>query len=329
MDAGEVVAAARRLIGVTRRTPVLRSPELDRAAGARIWLKAEYLQLTGSYKARGAFHAVGRLAEVGDCRRVLATSTGNHGIAVAAAAQRYGIPAVVVLPSDAPAVKVEAVRRFGATAVAAGTSAADRAAAIQALRHPGDVVLDAYDHPDVIAGQGTATAELVADVAALGGRLDAVVLPVGGGGGLAGAALALRGSRIALHGVEPAGCDSLRRSLQLGRVVPVGPAPTLADGLRPPSVGALPFALLRDTDVRVTVVDDDEIAAALVTLLLDAKLAVEPSAAAALAGALSITRRGGPADLGVVLTGGNVDAAVLARLLAEHALTADLVEVPA
>ncbi|WBB64879.1 pyridoxal-phosphate dependent enzyme [Micromonospora sp. WMMD812] len=342
-DRARVEEAAWWLSGRVVRTPVLNSPAIDRLAGARILLKAENLQAGGSYKMRGAMLAVGRIAAAGDTG-VVAQSTGNHAVAVALAARRHGMAATVVLPVDAAATKVARARSAGARVVLAGTTLEERVAVARRISdESGHPLVDAYDHPDVIAGQGSASLELIEEAERAGTPLDALVVPVGGGGGVAGACLAAAGRPIEVYGVEPVGCDSLARSLAAGRPTPVSPAPTIADGLRPTCVGELPFAVLRDTVRGVVRVDDDQIAEAFRLLLLDLKVLAEPSGAAGLAGALRLMAGldgeasgragGGPGDgggggpaggpgagreryrtVGVVLTGGNVEADLVARL---------------
>ncbi|WFE22782.1 pyridoxal-phosphate dependent enzyme [Solwaraspora sp. WMMD937] len=333
----DVLAAARWLAGRVLRTPVLRAPAIDRLAGARVLLKAENLQAGGSYKMRGGLLAAGRLAAAGH-RGVVAQSTGNHAVATALAAQRFGLAATVVLPVDATLTKVARARAAGAAVLLAGTTVEERlAVARQVSDETGHPIVDAYDHPDVVAGQGTASLELIEEAERAGTPLDTLVLPVGGGGGVAGACLAAAGRPIKVYGVEPCGADSLARSLAAGHPVAVEPAPTIADGLRPSCVGELPFAILRTRLSGAAQVDDDEIAAAFRLLLLELKVLVEPSGAAGLAGVLrlategtsrSLASEGAPepstehADdgrrrtVGVVLTGGNVTAELVAELTA-------------
>ncbi|MET7880659.1 threonine ammonia-lyase [Micromonospora profundi] len=317
----DVEDAARWLSGRVIRTPVLRSPAIDLLAGGRVLLKAENLQTGGSYKMRGALRAVGRLAAAGHTG-VIAQSTGNHAIAVALAARQHGLAATVVLPVDAAATKVDRAGAAGARVVFAGTGVDERAAMAYALRdQTGHPVVDAYDHADVIAGQGSASLELIEQAERAGTPLDAIVVPVGGGGGVAGACLAAAGTGITVYGVEPVGCDSLARSLSAGERIPVAPAPTIADGLRPSCVGELPFAILRSALHGVVRVDDEQIASAFRLLLMELKVLVEPSGAAGLAGALRLReeRAGGALGertVGVVLTGGNVEAELAARLTA-------------
>ncbi|MBG6137400.1 threonine ammonia-lyase [Longispora fulva] len=313
----DVCAAGAWLAGRVVRTPVVRSAALDALAGARLWLKAENLQRGGSYKYRGATLAVGRIADEGRHTGVIAQSTGNHAVAVALAARERGLRAVAVLPVDAAPAKIALAHAAGADVMLAGHTLDDRLAAVERLRvSTGHAVLDAYDHPDVIRGQGTATLELLDEVRDRGARLDAVVLPVGGGGGLAGACLAAEGHDLSVYGVEPVGNDSLARSLVTGNRVTVVPGPTLADGLRPAQVGRLPFRIVQHAVAGVVRVDDAAIAHAVRLVLFEAKLLVEPSAAAALAGALLLAAAGGLGDIGVVLTGGNIDPGTLGGILA-------------
>ncbi|GCB53299.1 threonine/serine dehydratase [Streptomyces sp. NL15-2K] len=320
MSPDDIDRAQRGLTDRVLTTPVVRSEELDFLAGARLWLKAENLQRGGSFKVRGAALAVDRLAAAGS-RGVVAQSTGNHAIAVALAAVGRGLPAVLVLPTDAPVAKQRRIRAAGAELVLAGSLLAERVAVAEETRvRRGFDVIDPYQDPDVVAGQGTATAELLAQVAAAGGRLDAVVLPVGGGSAVAGASLATRGTDVEVIGAEPAAVPSLSAALRAGAPVTVPVGPTLADGLRPDRVGALPFSLVRDRVRTVETVTESEIREALCTVATGARLLVEPAAATALAAALRIARasRGRLTDIGVLLSGGNVEHTLVAALLAEY-----------
>jgi threonine dehydratase len=326
----DVEAAARWLSGRVVRTPVIRSAALDQIAATRLWLKAENLQRGGSYKIRGAMRAVGRLAEGGRCSGVIAQSTGNHALAIALAAREYRLAATVVLPVDASPTKIAKAEASGARVILAGTTVDERLEVVEQLRSStGHAVIDAYDHPDVVAGQGTATLELIDEVQRNGGWLDAVVVPVGGGGGVAGACLAAQGQDIAVYGVEPVGNDSLAQSLARGERTPVAPAPTLADGLRPSCVGRVPFEIVREAVAGVIRVDDEAIGRALCLALFHTQLLVEPSAAAGLAGALRQASAGGFREIGVVLTGGNVEPALVAGLIAEHGTAASATEATA
>jgi len=319
VNRADVVAAAQRLAGQVRRTPVLRVPALDRLAGAELWLKCENLQEVGAFKARGALHAASRLAPEARARGLVTYSSGNHAQAVALAARRFGVPATIAMPIDAPEVKVRGVVRLGGTIIRAGTTSDDRrAAALEVVARTGATLIEPFDDDDVIAGQGTATLELLDQVAAEGGQLDAVVVPVGGGGLIAGAALACEGTGIAVWAAEPAAADAMARSLAAGERVAVAPGTTIADGLKPVRVGARNFAIARTHLAGAVTVDDGELGRALVALLLAGKTLVEPSGAAALAAAL----RGlpsGAARVGVILSGGNVAPELITRLLQEHA----------
>ncbi|WP_329224129.1 threonine ammonia-lyase [Streptomyces canus] len=307
--------ALRRVAEHVVRTPVVRNEELDRLAGARLWLKAENLQRGGSFKMRGALLAVERLVAAGSTG-VVAQSTGNHAIAVAMAAAEHRLPAVLVLPTDAAPTKVSRIRDAGAEVFQAGTTLAERVSLVEQLKAArGLDEIDPYQNPDVVAGQGTATAELLQQVHVAGGRLDAVVLPVGGGSALAGACLATRGHGIDVFGAEPAAVPALSAALRAGHPVTVDVRPTIADGLRPDRIGQLPYDLAHETVADVLAVDEDAIAEALCLILTSARLLVEPAAATALAGALRVAATGRARDIGVLISGGNVETSLVASLL--------------
>jgi threonine dehydratase len=321
LDVDHVRQAAARIEGRVRRTPVLRVEALDARAGAELWLKAECLQRIGAFKARGAMHAVGLLPAAERERGVITYSSGNHAQAVALAAKSYECHATIVMPTDAPAIKVAGVRALGGEVVFAGTTSDERkAVALELAARTGAVVVPPFDHPHIVAGAGTATLELVDEVAERtgGGTLDAILVPVGGGGLIAGACLAAAPSGARVYGVEPHGCDALARSLEAGERVAVPPGPTLADGLRPTMVGRLNFAIARAHVAGSFRVDDHALGDALVALLVHGKVLVEPSGAAGLAVALAGGLPGAPRRIGVLLSGGNVDPAVVAALLAAH-----------
>ncbi|MDL4821056.1 threonine ammonia-lyase [Actinomadura opuntiae] len=312
----EVGRAAQRLAGLVWRTPVVRCDFLDAATGTRLWLKAENLQLGGSFKIRGALLATTRLAACGG-RGVLAQSTGNHAIAVALAARRQGLATTVVLPEDALPNKVRRLGEIGARVVTAGTTLADRLAVLDELRErDGYSVVDPYENRSVVVGQGTATAELIEQVEHEGGRLDAIVVPIGGGSAIAGACLAVSGRAIDVVGAEPAAVPAFAAALGAGRPVTVPAGLTIADGLRPDRVGALPFGIARDAVDRIVPVPEAAIADALRAALLHARLLVEPAAATALAAAIDLGPELGD-DVGVLLTGGNVETSLITSLLAD------------
>lgn len=314
LDAAAVRAAARAIAGQIVRTPALRCEALDALAGAEIWLKAENLQRIGAFKARGALYCVGRLDPAARARGVITYSSGNHGQAVALAARHHGVPAHVTMPEDAPSLKVEAVRALGAEITFAGLTSDDRRRAALAIQaETGGVIVPPFDHPDVIAGQGTATLELLEDA----GPLDAVVVPVGGGGLLAGACLVAAEAGVPVYGVEPTGCDALAQSLAAGARVRVEPGPTLADGLKPVMIGELNFSIARRHVTAGLQVDDAQIVGAMRALLEKAKILAEPSGAAALAAVLAGEVPG--RRLGVMVSGGNVAVERVCALVAERA----------
>ena len=316
----DVQAAAARLRGQVRRTPVLRDESLaDR--GVTLWLKAENLQHIGAFKARGALHAVGRLPAKQRVRGLVTYSSGNHAQAVALAAKRFGIPATIAMPTDAPKVKVAVVRELGARIEFAGTTSSERKARAEAIaQETGATIIEPFDHPHIVAGAGTATLELVDEVRERtdGAGLDALVVPVGDGGLLAGACVVCAAFGVDVHTAEPEGCDAMAQSLASGTRVDVQPAPTLGDGLKPVRVGALNFEIAQQVVRASHRVNDSEMGRGLVHVLTRHKILIEPSGAAGLAVALRETLPGSPRNVGVLLSGGNVDPSLVARLLAEH-----------
>lgn len=301
-------------------TPVIRSYELDLLAGMRVWLKAENLQIGGSFKRRGALMAVGRLAASG-YHGVVAQSTGNHAIAVAMAARELGLTAVIVLPQNAAAAKIQRIREAKAEVIFRGSSLDERLALVEELRQErGLGVVDPYEDPDVIAGQGTATAELIEQVRSLGARLDTLVIPVGGGSALAGACLAVNGQGIDVIAAEPAAVPSLSKALHAGHPVTVPCEVTIADGLRPNRIGRLPFMISRPILTDVRMVEEEGISEATFLALMYGKMLVEPAAATALAVAIRLKRDGKKPrkDIGVIITGGNVESSLLMSVLASH-----------
>lgn len=324
LDVQDVRRAAARIGARVHRTPVLRVDALDALAGAELWLKAENLQRVGAFKARGAMHAVGLLSPAERARGIITFSSGNHAQAVALAAGSYGCRATIVMPTDAPAIKVAGVRALHGEVIFAGTTSDERkAVALELAERTGGAVVQPFDHPHIVAGAGTATLELVDEVAARtgGGTLDALLVPVGGGGLIAGACLAAAPGGTKVYSVEPHGCDALARSLEAGERVAVPPGPTLADGLKPTMVGQLNFAIARAHVAGSFRVTDESLGAALVALLLHGKVLVEPSGAAGLAVALAGGLPEQPRRIGVMLSGGNVDPTLVARLLSTSTST--------
>jgi len=306
-SADDVRAAAARIAGLVHRTPVVTCATIDALAGRRVFFKCENLQRVGAFKLRGASNAVSKLGETEARRGVVTHSSGNHGQALAFAAKRRGIPARIVMPSNAPAVKRRAVLGYGARIVeCAPTLEARERTAAAVVAETGATFVHPYDDADVIAGQGTAALELLDEVP----ELDAIVAPVGGGGLVGGTALAARAAapRVRVFAAEPAGADDAARSKAAGRLLPQTGPKTIADGLRA-SLGSLTWPLLRDHVERVVTVEEDEIVDAMRLLFERAKLVVEPSAAVALAAVLGESFRALPgiSHVGVILSGGNVD----------------------
>jgi threonine dehydratase len=310
----DVRAAASRLRGVAHRTPVLTSRTLDERAGAQIFLKCENFQRGGAFKFRGAYNRLAQLDDDERARGVVAFSSGNHAQGVALAARLLGVPATIVMPRDAPAGKVAATRGYGAEVILYDRMREDREAiARRMMEERGATLVPPYDDAQIIAGQGTLALELFEEQ-----TLDAVVGPVGGGGMLSGVALAAGGvgSRAAIYGVEPAAGDDARQSLARGERVKIAVPDTIADGLQTQSPGELPFAILRERAAGVATVTDDELRDAMRFAFERLKIVLEPSGAAGLAVALGRKLPQPYARIGVVLTGGNVDAARFAALTA-------------
>ncbi|WP_454691406.1 threonine ammonia-lyase [Achromobacter aloeverae] len=315
----DVLAAAERIAPYVRRTPLLRSPKLDELAGAPVWLKLENLQVTGSFKARGAFNALLNLPSDRRALGVVAYSTGNHGQAVAWAARTLGIPATIVMPVDAPANKVEKARRHGAQVVQYDRTRESRETiGMRLLEETGATLVPPGDHPDVLAAQGTLALEALRDLppAALE-NLGLFATPCGGGGMAAGCALALQAlaPRARLVAAEPAGYDDTVRSLASGQRVSNAPgAQTLCDALMASIPAELPYAInTRRLDGAVAVTDA-EVEAAIRFALEELRVVVEPGGAVALAALLAghIATQG--KDSVIVLSGGNIDLPLLTRI---------------
>lgn len=304
-DLAAVRAAAARISAVVERTPVIRSDTLDALCGARLFFKCEHLQKTGAFKARGASNAVFGLADDVARRGVATHSSGNHGAALAWAARLRGIPAHVVVPANANRAKRANIERYGARVVLCEPTLAARESTLAAvLAETGANAVPPYDDARVIAGQGTATLELLEDT----DGLDDVLTPVGGGGLLAGAAIAAHGTdaTIRVHGAEPLGADDAARSLAAGERFPQTDPRTMADGLRT-SLGELNFAILRHEVHGIITVTEAQIAAATRLLWEICKQLVEPSSAVVLAAVLAQPALFRGRRVGLVLSGGNVD----------------------
>jgi len=310
----DVLDAAGRLRGVAHRTPVLRSRTLDRLAGAEVHLKAENFQRIGAFKFRGAYNAVSRLAPEQRAKGIAAYSSGNHAQAVALAAREFGTIAVILMPADTPASKQAAAAGYGAEIVTYDRYTGDRVALGAALAaERGLTLIPPYEHPHVIAGQGTAALELL-DRA---GELDALLTPVGGGGLMAGSATAAKGLHPAIRmiGVEPTAGDDTRRSLAAGERIAIPVPRTIADGQAADIPGELTFSINRRLLDEVVLVGDDEIRDAMRFAFERLRIVLEPSGATGLAALLAGRVRPLPRRVGVILSGGNIDAARFADLV--------------
>ena len=316
----DVVDARVRIAGHVVRTPMLRHPGLDKLVGGTVLLKAETLQRTGSFKLRGATNAVRRLDTNALARGVVAFSSGNHGQAVACAAAAMGAQATVFMPADAPQIKLESTRGWGAEVITYNRATDDRdALTADFAARTGAVLIPPFDHIDVIAGQGTLALELAEDAANAGLSLDAMLVCTGGGGMLAGCALALEGASpdTLLYAVEPTGWDDTARSLAAGERQGNAPGGSLlCDSLLSMMPGEMTFALNRPRVACGISVSDAEVLAAMRFAFLHLKLVVEPGGAVCLAALLSGRFAARGQVVGAVLSGANVDQAVFARALA-------------
>ncbi|MBV9440467.1 MAG: threo-3-hydroxy-L-aspartate ammonia-lyase [Candidatus Eremiobacteraeota bacterium] len=311
----DVRAAAARIRGVVHRTPLITSSTLDSRLRGRVHLKAETFQRIGAFKFRGAYNRVAQLSDEQRRGGVVAFSSGNHAQGVALAARLCGVPAVIVMPSDAPAAKLAATRGYGAEVVTydrVRMNRAELAASIAAER--GATLVPPYDDPAIIAGQGTVALELFEDV----GSLDALLVPLGGGGLLSGCALAASGLApdARVYGVEPEAGDDWRRSWEAGRIVAIPVPATIADGQQTQAPGELTWPIVRRFGAGILTVSDDEIRAAMRFAFERLKLVVEPSGASALAALLAGKLPDPASRVGVVLSGGNVDPATFAACIA-------------
>jgi threonine dehydratase len=307
--------AAKQIAGVAHRTPVIRSRTLDALTGAEVFLKAENLQRVGAFKFRGAYNAISRLTPQQLERGSAAYSSGNHAQAVALSARELGSTAVIVMPADTPASKLDAVRGYGAEIITYDRYTGDREAiGAELAASRGLALIPPYEHEHVIAGQGTAALELLDEV----GDLDALVVPVGGGGLIAGSATAAKGLQpgIRVVGVEPEAGDDTKRSLAAGERVTIPVPRTIADGQAASIPGEMTFAINKRLVDEIVLVSDDEIRAALRFAVDRLKLVMEPSGASGVAALLAGKLSPVPARIGVIVSGGNVGAARLAELLA-------------
>lgn len=308
-----ILAAAERLRGHAHRTPIHRSRTLDALAGAEILLKCENFQRGGAFKFRGAFNAISLLSAEQRARGVITYSSGNHAQAIALAGRLLGAQTTVVMPDNAPAIKRAATEGYGARVVPYDPATGDRQQIAEALAaERGYTIIPPYDDANIVAGQGTAALELLQDA----GSLDWLLVPCGGGGLLSGSAIAAKGlaPQCRVVGIEPELADDATRSFHTRTLHTVHNPPTLADGTRTPSLGAVTFPLVLEYVDDMRTVSEDAIVEAVRFLFYRAKLVVEPSGAlgvaALLSGAIQASGR-----VGVILSGGNIDGPTMARLL--------------
>ena len=311
----DIRAAQRRLEGVAHRTPVLTSRTADAVCGAHLYFKCENFQRMGAFKFRGAYNAVARLEPARRAAGVVAFSSGNHAQAIALACRLLGSHAVIVMPQDAPRSKVAATGEYGGEVVFYDRYREDREALGRRLAaERGLTLIPPYDHPDIMAGQGTAAAELIETA----GPLDMLLVPLGGGGLLSGSAVAAHALSpgCAVLGVEPETGDDGRQSLRAGHIVHIGTPATIADGAQTQHLGEHTFPVIAELVTDIVTVSDAQLVAAMAWFAERMKIVVEPTgalaAAAAFGGRLGLTGK----RVGVILSGGNIDLARFAALLA-------------
>jgi threonine dehydratase len=309
----DIQRAAKQIRGLIHRTPVMTSRLLNEAAGVSCFFKCENMQRGGAFKMRGAAYFVSSLPEAQRRSGVVTYSSGNHGQAVAIAAEHFGIPATVVMPEDAPKAKIDSTRAHGARIVTYNRARESREEIGDAIaKEKGAAIVPPYDHPWTITGQGTAVMELLEDVP----DLDAVLVCLGGGGLLAGSAIAARGMKpsIQVFGVEPEVANDWALSLKANERIEIAQPPTIADGLRTQKPGAVTFPIVQRLAAGALLVSEDEIRNTIRFLLTRMKLVVEPSGAVAAAAALHKKLPRGLQRVGIVITGGNIDMEMLSSI---------------
>jgi threonine dehydratase len=316
----DIEAAAGRLKGHAVETALIASPALNDRLGLRVLIKPEILQRVGAFKFRGAYNRLVQLTPDERTRGVVAFSSGNHAQGVALAAKLLGMPALIIMPSDAPAVKVAATRGYGAEVRFYDRLTESREAiAAAAAAERGAVIVPAFDDPHIIAGQGTVGLELMRQSEAVGAQLDVVVAPIGGGGLMAGTSTAVKAlsPTTAVVGVEPEGFDDTLRSLQAGKRIVTKPTTrSLCDALESPAPGELTFPVLQKTIADIALVSDAEVAEAMRYAFTTLKLVVEPGGSVGLAALLAgKVKLFGGKTVGLVLSGGNVDPDLFARVI--------------
>ena len=312
----DVAAAAARLQGQAHRTPVMRSRTIDGELSAQLFFKCENLQRMGAFKFRGAFNALSRFDAQQRQSGVVTFSSGNHAQAIALSARLLGMTATIIMPNDAPAAKVAATRGYGGNVVLYDRFTEDREQIGRDLAEKhGMTLIPPYDHPDVIAGQGTAAKELIEDV----GDLDALFVCLGGGGLLSGSALAVRAlsPRCKIYGVEPEAGNDGQQSFRSGTSVHIDTPKTIADGAQTQHLGAYPFEIIRRDVDDILTVTDPELIDAMRFFATRMKLLVEPTGCLSLAGARSMKAQLKGLRVGVIISGGNVDLNRFCALLGD------------
>jgi threonine dehydratase len=310
----DVEAAAARLAGHAHRTPVMTSRLVDEATGATVFFKCENFQRMGAFKFRGAFNALSRLAPDQRARGVIAFSSGNHAQAVALSARLLGMRAVIVMPEDAPVSKMEATRGYGGEVVTYDRYRENREEIAQRLANEhGSVVIPPFDHPDVIAGQGTAARELFEET----GPLDSLFVCLGGGGLLSGSALAAKALApgCAVYGVEPAAGNDGQQSFRKGAIVRIDVPKTLADGAQTQALGSLTFEIIRRDVADILTATDEALVACMRFFATRMKIVVEPTGCLGFAAVNALGRKLAGQRVGVVISGGNIDGDRMANLL--------------
>jgi threo-3-hydroxy-L-aspartate ammonia-lyase len=311
----DVVAAAQRLEGIAHRTPVLNSRTADSRTGAKLFFKAENLQRAGAFKFRGAYNAIARLSSEAKQRGVVTFSSGNHAQAIAYAGQLQGVPTVIIMPQDAPAMKVAATRAYGGEVVLYDRYKDDREAiGMRLSSERGLTLIPPYDHEDIIAGQGTAAKELLEEV----GPLDFLIVPLGGGGLLAGSALAAKAlsPRCRVFGVEPAAGNDGQQSFRTGSIVRIPVPATIADGAQTTHLGQKTFPIIRAVAEDILTVPDPMLVETMRFFVERMKIVVEPTGCLAAAAALNGVVPCAGQRAGIIISGGNVDPKSLAVFLA-------------
>lgn len=308
----DITLASETLLGIAHRTPVLTSSTVDRLTGGQIFLKCENFQRTGAFKFRGAYNALSRLDFDQKKRGILTFSSGNHAQAIALSGSILGIPTTVIMPDDAPEIKLQATKKYGAEVVEYNRNEITREKLAEQLSiERGISIIPPYDHKDIIAGQGTTVLELVSDYP----DLDLVLTPCGGAGLLSGSAIAAKGLRpeCLVMGVEPKNADDATRSFRSGQLQTVENPNTVADGARTPYLGKITFPLVMQYVDDMVTVSEQSILKAMYFLWTRMKLIVEPTGALALAALLDGSIEANNRRIGVVLSGGNVDVRQAAK----------------